>query len=170
LATRGEIALGVGGMVVTLAVGYMGAAAVAHAWPFDSEDPVSISFESPSEGATVDEIADYTGRVENIQRGQLVWMFVRQDSSTDGSADLSGDILATTGPCLVADETWTCSGIGVGGPGPEAAGQYTVWVSVVDEKQAFTLVDSLRHAGGDLGVAKQPPSIGSAVDTRVFNR
>ena len=79
MATRGEVCLALGGMTVTLVVGWLGAAATAHSWPFRSDAPVSITIDKPSPSHQVNFKDDYGGTVKNLHRGEMVWMFDRQD-------------------------------------------------------------------------------------------
>jgi hypothetical protein len=127
---------------------------------------LTVSIDKPDTGfRTVNEKDEYSGSVTNLQENQLVWLFNQQLTHANNPTAPASAIYADSGPCDVRGDRWTCKGIIVGEPkdNRNAAGTYRVWVSIIDPKTAFRLVESLRNCddAGHIPDIPEPPNVGA---------
>ena len=135
--------------------------------------PVKVTIDqAPGDIRRVAQLDTYTGTVRNLKRGQMVWLFNQPLTTANGKPVDNTTIYADSGPCVVDEEAagWTCQMIGVGEEGAAGVGRYKIWVSVVDESQAFELVQVLRGQGGYIGDSGVPPHVGTPDQTIVMRK
>jgi hypothetical protein len=82
----------------------------------------------------------YSGHVENLRRGQLVWIF-NQTVSGKGPSDR---VCPGSGPCPVSfsQKTWSCRDIYIGLPSD--ARTFMIFAAVISDADAAQIVAKLR--------------------------
>jgi hypothetical protein len=90
---------------------------------------------TPGPGVPVDQVVNLSGAVYNLKPDQLVWTF---------NQPLGSSYFPDSGPCPVSGNTWQCNGIYIGNDGAAGIGVYRIWAVVVNDQDAFNIVNELR--------------------------
>lgn len=104
---------------------------------------LSFSLTNPADGSTVGQVVNVSGTVSGLSAGELIWTF--NEPLISGS----GTYFPNTGPCTVTGDTWTCSGVDIGGPATlenakDVLGPYRIWAVIVSTEDAFDIVAHIR--------------------------
>lgn len=103
--------------------------------------PASVTIAPPTTG-DIPYYSTLSGRVYNLQRGQLVWTFF-QLVSVDGS--LGSQTYPTNGPCTVnyASQTWICPNAYIGKETDNEI--YRVCAAILNFSEAFAVVKLIEN-------------------------
>lgn len=134
--------------------------------------PLSVTFNRPT-GDNIKGVGDtFTGTVNGLQANETLWIFAKLRVLTSGKSpaslkpSMTTRIVAEAGPCTIVESIWTCANVWSSFGNSAYDGDYTLWVAVLSNEQAYKVVNnkSLAATGGVIPEPNEPDHIGNAID------